>query len=154
MGWGCWAASSAALASDREAGRARRVDYTYHRGDGRPIELGVSAAPLPLGAGQRGFIFTFQDVTDIKGLERTAQMRQRLAAVGEMAAGIAHEIRNPLASMSGAMASVVKSPAMQQRLRELNLEPLGSSADEFATALTNDMTSWIRLANELGIREN
>ncbi len=59
-----------------------------------------------------------------------------------------------VASMSGAMASVVKSPAMQQRLRELNLEPLGSSADEFATALTNDMTSWIRLANELGIREN
>jgi two-component system, NtrC family, sensor histidine kinase PilS len=97
------ASFSTALASDRESGRARRVDYTYHRADGRPIELGVSAAPLPLGAGQRGFIFTFQDVTDIKGLERTAQMRQRLAAVGEMAAGIAHEIRNPLASMSGAI---------------------------------------------------
>lgn len=92
-----------ALASDRETGRARRVDYTFRRGDGRPIELGISAAPLPLGSGARGFIFTFQDVTDIKGLERTAQMRQRLAAVGEMAAGIAHEIRNPLASMSGAI---------------------------------------------------
>lgn len=91
------------LASDRETGRARRVDYTFRRRDGRPIELGVSAAPLPLGSGERGFIFTFQDVTDIKGLERTAQMRQRLAAVGEMAAGIAHEIRNPLASMSGAI---------------------------------------------------
>ena len=91
------------LAKDGDAARARRVDYTYHRADDRPIELGVSAAPLPLGSGERGFIFTFQDVTDIKGLERTAQMRQRLAAVGEMAAGIAHEIRNPLASMSGAM---------------------------------------------------
>lgn len=91
------------LAGDGAAARARRVDYTYHRADGRPIELGVSAAPLPLGGGACGFIFTFQDVTDIKGLERTAQMRQRLAAVGEMAAGIAHEIRNPLASMSGAM---------------------------------------------------
>lgn len=96
-------AFATALASDRETGRARRVDYTYRRADGRPIELGVSAAPLPLGSGERGFIFTFQDVTDIKGLERTAQLRQRLAAVGEMAAGIAHEIRNPLASMSGAM---------------------------------------------------
>ncbi|MGE0362615.1 MAG: nitrogen regulation protein NR(II) [Vicinamibacterales bacterium] len=91
------------LAGDASTARARRVDYTFHRADGRPIELGVSAAPLPLGGGQRGAIFTFQDVTDIKGLERTAQMRQRLAAVGEMAAGIAHEIRNPLASMSGAM---------------------------------------------------
>lgn len=89
--------------ADSETGRARRVDYAFRRHDGRTIELGVSAAPLPLGTGERGFIFTFQDVTDIKGLERTAAMRQRLAAVGEMAAGIAHEIRNPLASMSGAM---------------------------------------------------
>ncbi|MGE0814367.1 MAG: nitrogen regulation protein NR(II) [Vicinamibacterales bacterium] len=94
---------AAALAADREPGRARRTDFGFRRPDGRTIELGVSAAPLPLGAGQRGFIFTFQDVTDIKGLERTAQLRQRLAAIGEMAAGIAHEIRNPLASMSGAM---------------------------------------------------
>jgi two-component system sensor histidine kinase PilS (NtrC family) len=94
---------TAALATDGESGRARRIDYIYRRGDGRLIELGVSAAPLPLGSGQRGFIFTFQDVTDIKGFERTAQMRQRLAAIGEMAAGIAHEIRNPLASMSGAI---------------------------------------------------
>ena len=92
-----------ALSADSDAARSRRADYRYHRPDGRPIELGVSAAPLPLENGERGFIFTFQDVTDIKGLERTAQMRQRLAAVGEMAAGIAHEIRNPLAAMSGAM---------------------------------------------------
>jgi two-component system sensor histidine kinase PilS (NtrC family) len=42
-------------------------------------------------------------VTDIKKLERDARLQQRLAAVGEMAAGIAHEIRNPLASMSGSI---------------------------------------------------
>jgi two-component system sensor histidine kinase PilS (NtrC family) len=48
-------------------------------------------------------LFAFQDVTDIKKLERDARLRQRLAAVGEMAAGIAHEIRNPLASMSGSI---------------------------------------------------
>ena len=94
---------AADLSHDDPTARPRRVDYTYTRPDGRTIELGVSAAPLPLAAGERGVIFTFQDVTDIKGLERTAQIRQRLAAVGEMAAGIAHEIRNPLASMSGAM---------------------------------------------------
>src|SRR5262249_58787120 len=42
-------------------------------------------------------------VTDVRRLEREARLQQRLAAVGEMAAGIAHEIRNPLASMSGSI---------------------------------------------------
>ena len=46
---------------------------------------------------------TFQDLTHIKKFERDALIQQRLAAVGEMAAGIAHEIRNPLASMSGSI---------------------------------------------------
>ena len=53
--------------------------------------------------GPAGFLFSFQDVTDAKKIEREAQIQQRLAAVGEMAAGIAHEIRNPLASMSGSI---------------------------------------------------
>ncbi len=53
--------------------------------------------------GRAGFLFTFQDVTNIKKLERDAAMQQRLAAVGQMAAAIAHEIRNPLASMSGSI---------------------------------------------------
>ena len=53
--------------------------------------------------GETGFILTFQDVTESRKLEREARVQQRLAAVGEMAAGIAHEIRNPLASMSGSI---------------------------------------------------
>jgi two-component system sensor histidine kinase PilS (NtrC family) len=53
--------------------------------------------------GRAGLIFTFQDVTAIKKMERDSAIQQRLAAVGEMAAGIAHEIRNPLASMSGSI---------------------------------------------------
>jgi two-component system sensor histidine kinase PilS (NtrC family) len=46
---------------------------------------------------------SFQDVTGYKKRDRDAAIQQRLAAVGEMAAGIAHEIRNPLASMSGSI---------------------------------------------------
>jgi two-component system sensor histidine kinase PilS (NtrC family) len=83
--------------------RSKRVDVQYRRTDGRVITLGLSVAQLPLPDRRLGYLYTFQDVTDIRRLERDAQLQKRLAAVGEMAAGIAHEIRNPLASMSGSM---------------------------------------------------
>jgi two-component system sensor histidine kinase PilS (NtrC family) len=80
-----------------------RVEFGYTRGDGRPIEVGMSAAPLMTPRGETGFILTFQDVTESRRRDREARVQQHLAAVGEMAAGIAHEIRNPLASMSGSI---------------------------------------------------
>ena len=67
------------------------------------LEIGLTATHLETPRGRAGLLFTFQDVTSIKKLERDSQIQQRLAAVGEMAAGIAHEIRNPLASMSGSI---------------------------------------------------
>jgi two-component system sensor histidine kinase PilS (NtrC family) len=84
-------------------GHGRRIETSYHTADDRQIELGFTAAILHTPGGKAGLLFSFQDVTDIKRLERDARLRQRLAAVGEMAAGIAHEIRNPLASMSGSI---------------------------------------------------
>ena len=83
--------------------RLPRVEIGFRRGDGRQIELGLSGAPLMTPRGETGFILTFQDVTETRKKEREARVQQRLAAVGEMAAGIAHEIRNPLASMSGSI---------------------------------------------------
>ncbi len=80
-----------------------RVDFSFQRIDGRRLELGLSTAPLITPRGETGFLFTFQDVTDARKHDRAARVQQRLAAVGEMAAGIAHEIRNPLASMSGSI---------------------------------------------------
>ena len=81
----------------------QRHEFGFHRWDGRQIEMGMTSAPLLTPRGESGFLFTFQDVTQMKKRDREARVQQRLAAVGEMAAGIAHEIRNPLASMAGSI---------------------------------------------------
>jgi two-component system sensor histidine kinase PilS (NtrC family) len=96
-------AFAANLSQDLARLRSKRTDYVLRQPKGSSIEIGLSVASLPLPDGTRGYIYTFQDVTDIKRFEQSARLQQRLAAVGEMAAGIAHEIRNPLASMSGSM---------------------------------------------------
>jgi two-component system sensor histidine kinase PilS (NtrC family) len=83
--------------------RSLRADLTYRLGDDRVIDIGLTAITVAFPDGRSGYLFTFQDVTTLKRLERDARLQQRLAAVGEMAAGIAHEIRNPLASMSGSI---------------------------------------------------
>ena len=83
--------------------RGLRVDYQHKTPDARVIDVGLTASPLTFPDGRSGWLFAFQDVTGMRRLEREAGLRQRLAAVGEMAAGIAHEIRNPLASMSGSI---------------------------------------------------
>ncbi len=82
---------------------SRRADLQFTTPSGRHIDLGLSAGPLSTPDGRAGFLFVFQDVTETRRLQRKSAVQQRLAAVGEMAAGIAHEIRNPLASMSGSI---------------------------------------------------
>jgi two-component system, NtrC family, sensor histidine kinase PilS len=101
-----------ALAEVVATGRGRRVIYPFTVRGGAQIDLGLTLGPL-MTSGGTGYLFTFQDVTELKRLEREAETQKRLAAVGQMAAGIAHEIRNPLASMSG---------SMQVLRQELNLE--------------------------------
>jgi two-component system sensor histidine kinase PilS (NtrC family) len=91
------------VTGDSKARGARRHEFRYRTGEGRDLEIGLTATHLETPRGRAGLLFTFQDVTNIRKLERDAAIQQRLAAVGEMAAGIAHEIRNPLASMSGSI---------------------------------------------------
>jgi len=99
--------------------RSHRADHQYRSPDGRLIDIGLTVTTLSLPDGRNGYLFTFQDVTDVRRLERGARMQQRLAAVGEMAAGIAHEIRNPLASMSGSIQVLRQELSLSEEQAQL-----------------------------------
>lgn len=72
----------------------------FDRKDGEPLRLQVSLSPMTEESGNPvGFILNVQDVTLLKKLEEHAERRNRFTAMGEMAANMAHEIRNPLGSI-------------------------------------------------------
>ena len=66
-----------------------------------------------------GRIYTFTDLTEVRHLERELRLRDRLAAVGRMASGIAHEIRNPLSSIAGSVTMLSKIAPLSADQREL-----------------------------------
>ncbi len=81
-----------------------RWEAPFTRPDGARRILGYSRSPLLDRAGERqGWILAFQDLTPLREMEAGLRRSERFAAIGKMAAGIAHEIRNPLASMSGSI---------------------------------------------------
>jgi two-component system sensor histidine kinase PilS (NtrC family) len=72
--------------------------------EGLRLRLGFTISPLFSEAGDTtGTVITFQDLTHIRALEESSRRQDRLAAIGRMAASIAHEIRNPLAAMRGSI---------------------------------------------------
>jgi two-component system, NtrC family, sensor histidine kinase PilS len=99
--------------------RSVRADVERRTTTGTSMEIGLTATTLTFPDGRPGYLITFQDVTGIKRLEHEARLQQRLAAVGEMAAGIAHEIRNPLASMSGSIQVLRQELALNQEQAQL-----------------------------------
>ena len=83
---------------------ANRFEADCLTAEGLRLRLGFSVSPLFSEAGvTTGTVITFQDLTRIRALEETSRRQDRLAAIGRMAASIAHEIRNPLAAMRGSI---------------------------------------------------
>ena len=93
--------------------------------DGLRLRLGFSVSPLFSETGDTtGTVITFQDLTQIRALEETARRQDRLAAIGRMAASIAHEIRNPLAAMRGSIQMLradMEGESAQTELMEIIL---------------------------------
>jgi two-component system sensor histidine kinase PilS (NtrC family) len=80
------------------------IDLPYVREDGKKIFLRFSISPLKLpNEEQKGKILFFQDMTEVRQIEEEMKKVEDLALIGQLAAGIAHEIRNPMASISGSI---------------------------------------------------
>ncbi len=96
------------------AGMAEGTQSRENMGGGRRLWVGFSVTPLRDAAGARiGLILVFTDLTQLKALERQAELRRRLSSLGEMSAGLAHELRNPMAVISGYSKMLSKIPAGQ-----------------------------------------
>lgn len=100
--------------------------------------LGFAISPLStLDGHAAGYTLIFQDLTEMKKLESELRLKDRMAAVGELSAGIAHEIRNPLAAIAGSVQVLKGSSSLtpqEQRLMSIVLkesERLNKSISDF-----------------------
>ena len=90
--------------------------------DGSRLALGMTLASLTESGQRTALVGIFQDLTRIRQLEEEMRRRQWLATLGEVSAGMAHEIRNPLAALAGAMQILKKDAApgeASQRLMDI-----------------------------------
>ncbi len=84
----------------KKMGRRNEVLIKIPKGE---RHIGFSISPLYVDKEVKGYVVAFQDLTEVKEMEKEMVRRDQLAAVGELAASIAHEIRNPLTAMSGSI---------------------------------------------------
>lgn len=108
--------------------------------EGFVVHIGYNISPLFSEEGETtGLIITFQDLTEIRSMEENVRRKDRLAAVGRVAAGLAHEIRNPLGAMRGAiqvLESNTPPDSSQAKLMDIILR----ESDRLNRIITNFLT--------------
>jgi len=91
-----------------------RMEVVIEGRNGRKVHLGCSLSPLKDKQNREiGSILIFQDLTEIRQMEENLEKSKRLALIGEMAAGLAHEMRNPLASITGSIELLRRNLALK-----------------------------------------
>jgi len=127
-----------------------RKEPTENRGhgvcltvDGAMVPVEYSLTPLlDADGGHRGSIVIFNDLSKVKRLEAALEKTRKLAALGELAASLAHEIRNPLSAVSGSFQMLSSSPDFNEEDRSLS-EIIARELDRMER-LVNDMLEYAR----------
>jgi two-component system sensor histidine kinase PilS (NtrC family) len=101
----------------------------------KTVRVAVSELAVP-DRGALGYIYAFDDVTEIRRLERDLRMQDRLAAVGRLAAAIAHEIRNPLTSIAGSVSMLTGISNISEEQRQL-LQIVTRESERLNTIITD-----------------
>ncbi|MDY6864143.1 MAG: ATP-binding protein [Thermodesulfobacteriota bacterium] len=99
------------IAQNSLINNVNRYEIEHKKKGGEILYLGFSFSPLRDNLNNNlGMIIIFQNLTKLKEMEDQIKRSDRLATVGRLAAGLAHEIRNPLASMSGSIQILKNDP--------------------------------------------
>jgi two-component system sensor histidine kinase HydH len=115
-------------------------EINHHKPSGETIPLALSVTPI-LGKGNicQGAVIILRDLSEIKQLEEKVRRTEKLAAIGKLAAGVAHEIRNPLSSIRGfaqyLQRSLKDNPQQQEYAETMILE-----VDRINTVVTDLLT--------------
>ena len=96
-----------------------RFEVECKRAGGNRLVLGMTLSPLQEQGKKTGLVGVFKDLTQIRDLEEEMQRKEWLASLGEMSAGMAHEIRNPLGALAGAMQMLRKDLEADEISRRL-----------------------------------
>lgn len=100
--------------------RALRQEIEFRTPAGLNLFLGISISLLRSAQNQTiGFVFNFQDLTELKRLEREVVTKERMAALGRLSAAIAHEIRQPLTAMTGALKELARLAPLEDDDKKL-----------------------------------
>lgn len=117
-----WHPEEGARETDSTSLSPLRFEVDCFHANGSCLVLGMTVSPLQEQGTQRGLVGVFKDLTQIRYLEEEMRRREWLANLGEMSAGMAHEIRNPLGALAGAMQMLrqdVGSDETSQRLMDI-----------------------------------
>ncbi len=118
-----------------------RREITFAHPTGERRILGVSASPLVVSdAGMVGIVYSFQDLTEEKRLEAEYRAKDRMATLGRLSAGIAHEIRNPLASIAGSVRLLRSMAKLNED--EIKLIDIVSNESERLNKLVTDFLAY------------